>query len=167
MAQLVNEDGNLYFLAHTRYSTSDLKFNQPLGDERFAIAHNGVVTQEPKARWKKLYGYACTTGNDSELLLQALKCRHPPLETFPNCSAAVIEVHNNKMLRAYRNGKRPLYFTFRSNGIVVTSTADIGERAGVRNMVPLSAGQYLLMKSSGAAVIEWAADQGRDFQRTA
>lgn len=162
---LLNEDGSLYFLAHTRYSTSDLKFNQPLGDDRFAIAHNGVVSQEPKAKWKKLYGYSCDTGNDSELLLQALKHKHSPLEKFPDCSAAVIELHVTKQIRAYRNGKRPLYFTFRPNGIVITSTADIGKRAGLKEMVPLSAGQYLLVKSKGAAVIDWTTERILDLQR--
>ena len=167
LTQLLNEDGNLYFLAHTRYSTSDLKFNQPLGDEKFAIAHNGVVSQEPKAKWEKLYGYSCDTGNDSELLLQALKHKHSPLEKFPDCSAAVIELHSTKQIRAYRNGKRPLYFAFRSNGIVITSTADIGKRAGSKEMVPLSAGQYLLVKSSGAAVIDWTSERIVDLQWTA
>ena len=167
LRQLIDQDGSLYFLAHTRYSTSDLKFNQPLGDERFAIAHNGVVSQEPKAKWEKLYGYSCDTGNDSELLLQALKLKHSPLEKFPDCSAAVIELHSTKQIRAYRNGKRPLYFAFRSNGIVITSTADIGKRAGLKEMVPLSAGQYLLVKSSGAAVIGWTSERISDLQRTA
>lgn len=165
LSQLLNEDGNLYFLAHTRYSTSDRKFNQPLGDEKSAIAHNGVVSQEPKAKWEKLYGYSCDTGNDSELLLQALKHKHSPLEKFPDCSAAVIELHSTKQIRAYRNGKRPLYFAFRSNGIVITSTADIGKRAGLKEMVPLSAGQYLLVKSSGAAVIDWTSERIADLQR--
>jgi len=163
--QLLNEDGSLYFLAHTRYSTSDLKFNQPLGDDHFAIAHNGVVSQEPKARWKKLYGYSCDTGNDSELLLQALKHKHSPLEKFPDCSAAVIELHSTKQIRAYRNGKRPLYFAFRSNGVVITSTADIGKRAGLKEMVPLSAGQYLVVRAKGAAVIDWTSEKIRDLQR--
>lgn len=165
--QLVNEDGSLYFLAHTRYSTSDLKFNQPLGDDRFAIAHNGVVSQEPKAKWEKLYGYSCATGNDSELLFQALKHKHSPLEKFPDCSAAVIELHATKQIRAYRNGKRPLYFAFRPKGIVITSTVDIGKRAGLKEMVPLSAGQYLLVKSKGAAVIDWTREGILDLQRSA
>ena len=164
LRQLVNEDGNLYFVAHTRYSTSDLKFNQPLGNDKFAIAHNGVVTQEPTSKWKALYGYNCETGNDSELLLQALKEKRSPLEQFPRCSAAVIELHSNKQIRAYRNGKRPLYFAFRKNGILMTSTADIGARAGTIEMVALSAGQYLLVKKSGAAVIEWTTQELQDLQ---
>jgi glutamine phosphoribosylpyrophosphate amidotransferase len=167
LEQLLNEDGNLYFIAHTRYSTSDLKFNQPLGNEKFAIAHNGVVTQEPTAKWKSLYGYNCETGNDSELLLQALKHNQSPLEQFPHCSAAVIELHSAKQIRAYRNGKRPLYFAFRKNGILMTSTADIGTRAGNIEMVALSAGQYLLVEKSGAAVIDWTKEEIQDLQGVA
>jgi glutamine phosphoribosylpyrophosphate amidotransferase len=165
LSQLLNDDGNLYFLAHTRYSTSDLKFNQPLGDEKFAIAHNGVVSQEPKAKWEKLYGYSCDTGNDSELLLQALKHKHSPLEKFPDCSAAVIELHSTKEIRAYRNGKRPLYFAFRSNGIVITSTADIGRRAGLtQEMITYRAGQYITITSDLSAKVSWVSGAVRDLQ---
>jgi glutamine phosphoribosylpyrophosphate amidotransferase len=164
LEQLLNEDGNLYFIAHTRYSTSDLKFNQPLGNEKFAIAHNGVVTQEPTAKWKVLYGYDCETGNDSELLLQAFKRKQSPLEQFPQCSAAVIELHSTKQLRAYRNGKRPLYFAFRKNGILMTSTADIGARAGKVEMVALSAGQYITITSDLSAKVSWVSDSVRDLQ---
>lgn len=165
LARTLNEDGNLYFLAHTRYSTSELKFNQPLGDENFAIAHNGVVSQEPRARWKKLYGYTCATGNDSELLLQALKHKHSPLEKFPHCSAAVIELHATKEMRAYRNGKRPLYFAFRPNGVVITSTADIGRRAGLNHeMISYRAGQYITIASDRSARTAWVDNTIQDFQ---
>jgi glutamine phosphoribosylpyrophosphate amidotransferase len=167
LRQVLNEDGNLYFVAHTRYSTSDLKFNQPLGNDKFAIAHNGVVSQEPKAKWKALYGYDCETGNDSELLLQALTRKQSPLEQFPHCSAAVIELHTTKQIRAYRNGKRPLYFAFRKNGILMTSTANIGARAGELEMVSLSAGQYLVVKKSGAALIDWTKTEPQDLQSVA
>jgi glutamine phosphoribosylpyrophosphate amidotransferase len=165
LEKLVNEDGNIYCLAHTRYSTSDLKFNQPLGDGRYAIAHNGVVSQEPVNRWKELYGYTCSTKNDSELLLQALRKKHRPLETFPNCSAAVIELHHDKHLRAYRNGKRPLYFSFRDNGVIVTSTVDIGRRSGLKGMVPYKAGQYIKVAADSSARIDWTDDRPIDLQR--
>jgi hypothetical protein len=123
-----------------------------------------VVTQEPTAKWKSLYGYNCETGNDSELLLQALKNKQSPLEQFPQCSAAVIELHSAKQIRAYRNGKRPLYFAFRKNGILMTSTANIGARAGKVEMVALSAGQYLLVKKSGAAAVQWTKESFSDLQ---
>ena len=68
----VNEDGNLYLIGHCRYSTSDLQYNQPLGDSSVSIVHNGVVTQELPENWKELYGYDTETKNDSELIYKTV-----------------------------------------------------------------------------------------------
>jgi glutamine phosphoribosylpyrophosphate amidotransferase len=123
----VNEDGNLYLIGHCRYSTSDLEYNQPIGNSEHAIVHNGVITQELPERWKELYNYECDTKNDSELVLHSAS----PLEEFPDMSMGVCELTNDKKLLAYRNGKRPLYLTSISNGCIITSTADIPKRAEV------------------------------------
>ena len=108
----VNEDGNLYLIGHCRYSTSDLEFNQPIGNQDQAVVHNGVITQELPENWKELYGYTCTTKNDSELVLHS----DSPLEEFPDMSMGVCELTSDKKLLVYRNGKRPLYLTSISNG---------------------------------------------------
>ena len=55
-------------IGHCRYSTSDLQYNQPIYNDDYSIAHNGVVSQEMPERWKELYGYDCKTKNDSELI---------------------------------------------------------------------------------------------------
>jgi len=123
----VNEDGNLYLIGHCRYSTSDLEFNQPIGNQDQAVVHNGVITQELPENWKELYGYTCTTKNDSELVLHS----DSPLEEFPDMSMGVCELTSDKKLLVYRNGKRPLYLTSISNGCIITSTADIPKRAEV------------------------------------
>jgi glutamine phosphoribosylpyrophosphate amidotransferase len=123
----LNEDGNLYMIAHCRYSTSDLEYNQPLANTEKSIVHNGVITQELPENWKELYGYDCMTKNDSELVLHS----DNPLQEFPNMSMSVCELRNDKTLRAYRNGKRPLYLTTFNNGCIITSTKDIPYRAGV------------------------------------
>jgi glutamine phosphoribosylpyrophosphate amidotransferase len=123
----VNEDGSLYLIGHCRYSTSDLEFNQPIGRQDQAIVHNGVITQELPENWKELYGYTCTTKNDSELVLHS----DSPLEEFPDMSMGVCELTSDKKLLVYRNGKRPLYLTSISNGCIITSTADIPKRAFV------------------------------------
>lgn len=123
----VNEDGNLYLIGHCRYSTSDLEFNQPIGNQDQAVVHNGVITQELPENWKELYGYTCTTKNDSELVLHS----DSPLEEFPDMSMGVCELTSDKKLLVYRNGKRPLYLTSISNGCIITSTADISKRAEV------------------------------------
>ena len=123
----LNEDGSLYLIGHCRYSTSDLEFNQPIGKQDHAIVHNGVITQELPENWKELYGYTCTTKNDSELVLHS----DSPLEEFPDMSMGVCELTNDKKLLVYRNGKRPLYLTSISNGCIITSTADVPKRAEV------------------------------------
>jgi glutamine phosphoribosylpyrophosphate amidotransferase len=123
----VNEDGNLYLIGHCRYSTSDLEFNQPIGNQDQAVVHNGVITQELPENWKELYGYTCTTKNDSELVLHS----DSPLEEFPDMSMGVCELTSDKKLLIYRNGKRPLYLTSIPNGCIITSTADIPKRAEV------------------------------------
>ena len=123
----LNEDGNLYMIAHCRYSTSDLEYNQPLANTQKSIVHNGVITQELPENWKELYGYDCMTKNDSELVLHS----DNPLQEFPNMSMGVCELRVDKTLRSYRNGKRPLYLTTFNNGCIITSTKDIPYRAGV------------------------------------
>lgn len=123
----LNEDGNLYLIGHCRYSTSDLEYNQPLSEMNKSIVHNGVITQELPQNWKELYGYECITKNDSELVLRS----EDPLTEFSHMSMGVCELKNDKTLRSYRNGKRPLYLTTFNNGCIITSTKDIPKRAGV------------------------------------
>jgi glutamine phosphoribosylpyrophosphate amidotransferase len=123
----VNEDGNLYLIGHCRYSTSDLEYNQPMSSSDKSIVHNGVITQELPENWKELYGYDCMTKNDSELVLHS----NDPLREFSHMSMSVVELHKDRKIRFYRNGKRPLYLSSVENGSIITSTADIANRAKV------------------------------------
>jgi glutamine phosphoribosylpyrophosphate amidotransferase len=127
----VNEDGSLYMIGHCRYSTSDLEFNQPIANENLSVVHNGVITQELPEKWKELYGYDCETKNDTELILHTAEDCISPLVRWKDSSLAVIELHVDKVIRFYRNGKRPLYLTNISNGCIITSTADVPKRAEV------------------------------------
>jgi glutamine phosphoribosylpyrophosphate amidotransferase len=127
----VNEDGSLYMIGHCRYSTSDLEFNQPIANENLSVVHNGVITQELPENWKELYGYACETKNDTELILHTAEDCISPLVRWKDSSLAVVELHVDKVIRFYRNGKRPLYLTSISNGCIITSTADVPKRAFV------------------------------------
>ena len=127
----VNEDGSLYMIGHCRYSTSDLEFNQPIANENLSVVHNGVITQELPEKWKELYGYDCETKNDTELILHTAEDCISPLVRWKDSSLAVIELHVDKVIRFYRNGKRPLYLTNISNGCIITSTADVIKRAFV------------------------------------
>lgn len=117
----------LKLIGHCRYSTSDLEYNQPLHNKDVAIVHNGVISQELPENWENLYGIQTKTKNDSELLLHTVN--NDPLRIWSNASIAAIELHRTGELKAYRNGKRPLYVTELDNGVIYTSTADIMHRA--------------------------------------
>lgn len=129
--EYVNEDGNIYLVGHCRYSTSDLEYNQPIANKTVSVVHNGVVSQELPEHWKELYGYDCVTKNDTELLVHTIEDALSPLAVWKDASLAVVELHTDKTLRAYRNGKRPIYKTVLSNGVIFTSTEDIIKRVGV------------------------------------
>ena len=137
LEEMVNDDGTLYLIGHCRYSTSDLEYNQPLGHGTKSIVHNGVITQELPENWEQLYGYKCMTKNDSELILHSSN----PLQEFSDMSMGAIELTNDRKVRAYRNGKRPLYLTSLTNGCIITSTEDIINRAkvvGVTTEIPMN-----------------------------
>lgn len=140
----IANDGNLYMIGHCRYSTSDLQYNQPLYKVNKSIVHNGVITQELPEKWKDLYGYDCITKNDSELILHS----EDPLREFSNMSMGVCELNSNKTIRFYRSGKRPLYFCTLTNGIIITSTADIAKRVGIDSLaVSIPVNTYLTIDS--------------------
>jgi glutamine phosphoribosylpyrophosphate amidotransferase len=127
----INEDGNLYCIGHIRYSTSDLRFNQPMATDELSIVHNGVISQEPPESWFYSFGYETVTHNDSELVLRALQNGDHPLEKFKHSSMAVCTIDKNKKLTAFRNEARPLYYYSDSRMTVFASTADILKRSGV------------------------------------
>jgi glutamine phosphoribosylpyrophosphate amidotransferase len=127
----VNEDGNLYCIGHIRYSTSDLKYNQPIATKDLSIVHNGVISQESHETWEYIYGYQTVTRNDSELILRALLNGDTPLEIFKPSSMAVCTIDKNKKLTAFRNEARPLYYYSDPRMTVFASTADILKRSGL------------------------------------
>ena len=131
LKDLISDDGNLYLVGHCRYSTSDLEYNQPISNEKVSVVHNGVVSQELPEHWEELYGYKCETKNDTELLLHTIEDGVSPLDRWTDASLSVVELYLDKKIRAYRNGKRPIYLTTIKNGFIITSTEDIVKRAGV------------------------------------
>jgi glutamine phosphoribosylpyrophosphate amidotransferase len=150
-AEYVNEDGNLYIIGHCRYSTSDLEYNQPIGNDIHSIVHNGVITQELPENWKNIYGYECETKNDSELVLHS----QDPLQEFSHMSMGVCELKADKTMKVYRNGKRPLYLSVNSNGCIITSTRDIAKRAqvkGITEEIPMDT--YLTFDEHLAMMVE-------------
>ena len=161
LKEMINGDGNLYLIGHCRYSTSDLLYNQPIANDEHAIVHNGVITQELPENWKKLFNYVCETKNDSELVLHS----GSPLEEYQDASMAVCELTIDKKLLVYRNGKRPLYLTSLVNGVIVTSTADIPKRAGVRMpAVEVPMNNYLTFDENMTMHVDVVATDRKDLQ---
>lgn len=125
----------LVLIGHTRYSTSDLRYNQPIFDESLALAHNGVVSQESPEKW----AYKCQTANDSELLFRYIK-EHSNLDNieqkFKDLSYATVWIENGQ-LNAKRNGLRPLWKYCSSDVEIYASTKDILERTGYIDASPI------------------------------
>lgn len=161
----VNEDGNLYLVGHCRYSTSDLQYNQPINNDTISVVHNGVVTQESPESWKDNYGYDCITKNDTELILKSLEADESPLEHWSESSLAVCELWNDKKIRFYRNGKRPIYFTSVDRGTIITSTRDIAIRSGLTNTTELPYNTYATIKSD-ELIMEQVSVNNKDLQHT-
>lgn len=126
-----NEDGNLYCIGHIRYSTSDLRYNQPMSSSNIAIVHNGVISQEPKETWESKYGLSTETSNDSELILRAMENEINPLEHFHPASMSVCALYKDKRIVAFRNEERPLYAAHTERASVFASTLDILRRVGL------------------------------------
>jgi glutamine phosphoribosylpyrophosphate amidotransferase len=137
--QLLEVD-TLELIGHNRYSTSDLRYPQPIQVfDDFALAHNGVVTQDPAGMWHR-YGYELATANDSELLYQCRYAGNEPLVEFSTATMAVCELSLKYGLRWYRNAGRPLYYAKVANGYFICSTSDIAKRAGLKRAKRCSPG---------------------------
>jgi glutamine phosphoribosylpyrophosphate amidotransferase len=163
LEEMVNEDGNLYLIGHCRYSTSDLEFNQPIYNETCSVVHNGVITQELYEDWELLHGYTCEGKNDTELLLRSL-ADYSPLEHWKQSSMSVCELHIDKKLRVYRNGKRPLYLTNIQNGSIITSTRDISSRANIGIATEIPMNTYLTIDSDLSIVENVISSSAIDLQ---
>lgn len=129
-----NEDGNLYCIGHIRYSTSDLRYNQPFSTDKTSIVHNGVISQEPQTTWETTYKLKTETPNDSELILRAIENDLNPLQHFEPSSMAVCTLYNDKSLVSFRNNERPLYYSDNEKIKVFASTRDILKRSGLTNV---------------------------------
>jgi glutamine phosphoribosylpyrophosphate amidotransferase len=165
LEEMVNGDGNLYLVGHCRYSTSDLSYNQPIANDKTSVVHNGVISQHDPDDWEVLHGYKCDGKNDTELLLRSLD-DYSPLDHWRTASLSVCELNKEKTIRTYRNGKRPLYLTSLLNGILITSTKDIPQRAGLNlptMEVPMNT--YFTFDSDLAMIIEKVeVEDAKDYQ---
>jgi glutamine phosphoribosylpyrophosphate amidotransferase len=127
-------DNSIRMIGHIRYSTSDIEYNQPIGDDKSCLVHNGVISQSAPETWKDKYGYECNTKNDSELLYNAFKHGDNYLEKFEGCSASYLYMNEHGGIMYGRNSLRPQWRQFINNdGVIVASTKNILIRAGLTN----------------------------------
>jgi len=123
-------------IGHIRYSTSDVLYNQPIADETFSIAHNGVISQKEPEEWLCEYGYNCKTKNDSELLFHFLKENNKPEEInnkFHGASFSIVGIKNGKLFN-FRNGLRPQWVYEDNIKKIVASTRNILYRCGINDV---------------------------------
>lgn len=147
-AEVQPSNYTLQLIGHCRYSTSDLRHNQPIQNlDELSIVHNGVIDQRPATHWKD-WGYELRTQNDSELIWHSAFQGREPLIEFPEASMAVCELSVTNGLRWYRNGKRPMYAAKVSNGYFICSTADIAKRAGLEGTVRCEPGVVYTPKNT-------------------
>lgn len=125
---------SITMIAHARYSTSDIKYNQPIVVGNAAIAHNGVITQEAPETWEKTYGVKCITRNDSELLLRCMTGEIKEDLTAGKASVAAVMITSDGAFHYVRNGLRPMWCGKIGDGEVFASTYDILHRAGVEDI---------------------------------
>ena len=123
-------------IGHCRYSTSNLKHNQPIMDNDIAIAHNGVITQSSPDKWKDMYDCNFKTECDSEIILRVWEKKKHPLEL--EGSMSVVMISNNK-LQFYRNEERPLYYATYKKNIFIVSAKNILERCNIKNILKTKA----------------------------
>jgi len=146
----------LKVVAHTRYSTSDLKWNQPLADDNIAMVMNGVISQETPDKWPNPYPLHnptfYQTGNDVEIALAfSLAGRRAQMSG----SWAICELNANGQLLAYRNHARPLWAASGPDQSwrCVCSTADALLRCGLRP-IALPPGEVLDLGTAPVKVIQ-------------
>ena len=128
LSRLAEGEQALSLVAHTRYSTSDLAWNQPLEDDELALVMNGVISQDAPHTWPLAEVAPYATGNDAEVAMRFAKndCRGQMPGSF-----AIVELWRTGAMLAYRNGYRPLYKARACGGWVVASTFDMLSRCGV------------------------------------
>ena len=130
------------FVAHMRYSTSGtadvIENNQPLvryDGQMTALVFNGVISQLDKKNMEFKYQADIPSDNDGWILMKYLHDEEFLHDKSITLATTYIQDDN---LYAYRNKLRPMYYNIQEdNTVVIASTNDILERAGLNNNVPV------------------------------
>lgn len=136
---------DLTLIAHTRYSTSDLAYNQPLLRDDTAIVMNGVISQEPPELWPMADWFDYKTRNDTEIAL--CHTLHGMRGQVPG-SFACCELSPAGLV-AYRNADRPLWLGRGTDCWVCASTQDALKRCGLTEIRPTTVGRIYDIDHNG------------------
>jgi len=129
-------------IGHTRYSTSNLRYNQPIVSEGVHLVHNGVVTQSDKSEWEELFGVICETSNDSEIILRRFLSNRLISLIEGSGSYSLIMLLKTGEILFFRNAYRPLWYYIGDNNVLyISSTTSILSRVfGVREFLKCESG---------------------------
>lgn len=153
---------NIKLVGHTRYSTSDLQWNQPLENDSRAIVMNGVISQEHPTYWPKpTDSTEYVTGNDAEV---ALRYAEAGLRGDMAGSWAICELEAEGNLHVYRNGFRPLWWGLGDDFVVASSTADSLLRCGVTRIEQVSPGCVFKLEDNYTVSLVDCFQQSSDLQ---
>ena len=120
-----------FLIAHCRYSTSDIEWNQPIVSKDIAVVHNGVITQADSTTWEDTYNYKFETKCDSEILLRAWENQTHGLFLEGSMATILLDARRTASMHFFRNEQRPLYYAQTHKDTFVASTKDILVRAGI------------------------------------
>ncbi len=153
-------------IGHARYSTSDLKYNQPLYTNDVAVVHNGVITQINPKLWVEKFSYYCDTKNDSELVLRSWIANNQPLVEFYFSSMAVvlIDLRKKPTIHFFRNEQRPLWYLQDSENTYITSTKNILIRSGLKGEYKKTLPCYSYKIEDDELSQEQVREAGKDLQ---
>lgn len=130
--QCLDEIGPDKFIFHNRYSTTgdflDHENNQPVNIESFSLVFNGVISQASREKNEETYQLALSTTNDGEIFART-KNKQAFIEEHSGSFAGLY--CDGKDFYAFRNKRRPLWYSGNNETVFVASTRDILKRAEV------------------------------------
>lgn len=144
----------ILLVGHTRYSTSELGYPQPISSANGSIALNGVITQSEFHEWKDVYKINTdnyTTQNDAEIMLDFLENR--TIEELyairPFSSAFCYLDRSNQKIIIFRTNDRPLHGFQLKNGVGFCSTKEILDRSKIDSLLDWKVSAGFLFSSKG------------------
>ena len=132
-------------IGHCRYSTSNIKYNQPISNNNIAIAHNGVITQSDPKEWSKIYDCNFTTECDSEIILKMWEKDIHPLYLDGSMAVIILSSFN---ISFFRNEERPLYYAKDNKNFYIASTRNILDRCNIKNINKTEACMHYTVQSN-------------------